>query len=208
MLLLLSHGHIAATAYHRTVQLSLEYEQTKEPLFQPNSRFPEFLIIRINCRSGYTLAVLFELSIFPRTMTPSHISPQAENAIALIQQWQAATSTAAENGGDGIIARLASSCLALFSALLIDARKSKGISRKAKNVLSRSHATLKLWVSGHDVLNGHLDSMLERSQRLRLTTLATLNSLCGLLINGKCNELLRIITDYNRAQQGRLASLG
>jgi hypothetical protein len=51
--------------------------------------------------------------------------------------------------------------------------------------LSRSLATLRLWADGHNVLDGQLGRVLERSKSLQYTTLTTLNALCRVLVNSK-----------------------
>jgi hypothetical protein len=120
--------------------------------------------------------------IAERTPENSQRLPKVHDSIRTIKLWQENTSLELEPGQVGVIARLLQGCLELLSSLLSQASTSTTLPQKANKALQRTLATLQLWADGHSVLDGKLDIVLERSEGLRQTTLATLNALCGVLV--------------------------
>jgi hypothetical protein len=124
----------------------------------------------------------------PRTeQSPLYVERPAEhhNSAELIKLWQAGTSAEHDPGQAGTIAQLLQGCIDLLSSLLSDTLGLCSLPKKAKMGLCRSLATLRLWADGHNVLDGQLDRILEKSKSLQYTTLTTLNALCGVLVNSK-----------------------
>ncbi|PVI03075.1 hypothetical protein DM02DRAFT_670041, partial [Periconia macrospinosa] len=83
----------------------------------------------------------------------------------------------------GVVARLLRGCLDLFGSIIRNRTSIESLQHKDQTILKRNYNSLKLWADGHGVLEGKLDHGLERSKELRDTTLLTLNSLCGVLLN-------------------------
>lgn len=110
---------------------------------------------------------------------------ESDTTLGLINQWQEEASVDPISVEQGIIARLLQGCLDLFS-LLLRQLPTTLLSKKAGKVLRRSRATLMLWSDGHGVPTGRLDRVLESSKSLQYTTLATLNSLCSILLHSRC----------------------
>jgi len=87
-----------------------------------------------------------------------------------------------EHQETGIIARL---CRVTLESLAFLVRSSVlTTTAKNNNILRRCHATLKLWMNGHNIWNGELDRALEGSEQLKHTTLSVLRSLCVSLLDG------------------------
>lgn len=107
------------------------------------------------------------------------------DSIGLIAIWQEDVSSELGPGQTGVVVQLVQGCLDIFSSLVRSPSYSTTFSKNITNALNRSLATLQLWADGHSVMNGQLDRILERSKSLQYTTLATMNALCGVLVNSK-----------------------
>jgi hypothetical protein len=118
------------------------------------------------------------------------------NTLGKIKDWQNGPPVELAVSENGIIARLVQGCLDLFSSLLHRIPESALVTKKHERALRRYFATLTLWADGHGALEGKLDLLFDKATALRYPTMATLNSLCGVLVNSEFRYWSVIISDY------------
>jgi hypothetical protein len=107
------------------------------------------------------------------------------NTFRKIKDWQNGPPVELVVGEKGVVARLVQGCLDLFSSLLRQIPESALVTKKDGKTLRRYFATLTLWADGHGALEGKLDLLFEKATALQYPTMATLNSLCGVLVNSE-----------------------
>lgn len=100
-----------------------------------------------------------------------------------IKCWQERIDLNHDEQDQGIIWRLAESCQNMLQCLVKHLHTNPPLKAQS-HALRRSLASLKLWCDGYGATRGALDSTLQRSKDLRVTTLDILNPLCGALAQG------------------------
>jgi len=85
----------------------------------------------------------------------------------------------------GIIARLFQSCTYVLTEIVREQRRATVLSKPCVASLRRSVQSLIQWGDSHDVMGGILDSRLQKSRRLRDTTLDILRNIGLLATKGK-----------------------
>jgi len=85
----------------------------------------------------------------------------------------------------GIIARLFQSCMDILANIVKHCRKNTLLPKRELASLRRSVQSLVQWGDSHDINAGHLDDKLQKSRRLRDTTLEILRNIGVLATKGK-----------------------
>lgn len=76
-------------------------------------------------------------------------------------------------------------CSELYSGILDDLREQKSVGQSTFISLERSHSYLFLWADGFGVIDGSIESSLDKSKRARQATFRLLISISRVLTNSK-----------------------
>lgn len=101
-----------------------------------------------------------------------------------ISEWQQAVSQDAEVEPSPLL-HIFKACSELYSVILDDLRERNSIERPIFIGLERGLSYLFLWADGYGVIDGSIETSLEKSKRARQATFLLLINISRLLINSK-----------------------